>query len=167
MKNIDRVALAMSSNRCENYFSVLVKFTCGKRIYFGRKDGWKVRCLYVAASKTNKRLIDSVRKGLGVSSSSYVRELQISRELKQKEYQAEYQKTEKCKQRRKMKKLVKAKDVVSNVNNPARHKTEKLSPKVNGKPTTKKPAMPRKRKKSMPKLQRYASWQVSIARIQK
>ena len=67
MKNIDRVALAMSSNRCENYFSVLVKFTCGKRIYFGRKDGWKVRCLYVAASKTNKRLTDSVRKGLGVS----------------------------------------------------------------------------------------------------
>ena len=36
-KNIDRVARCMSSNRCENYFSVLVKYTCGKRIYFGRK----------------------------------------------------------------------------------------------------------------------------------
>ena len=35
--NIDRVALCMSSNRCANNFSVLVKFTCGKRIYFGRK----------------------------------------------------------------------------------------------------------------------------------
>ena len=75
MINIDRVALAMSSHRCENYFSVLVKFTCGKRIYFGRKDGWKVRCLYVAASITNKRLTDSIQKGLGVLSSSYVREL--------------------------------------------------------------------------------------------
>ena len=39
MINIDRDALTMSSNRCKNYFSVLVTFTCGKRIYFGRKDG--------------------------------------------------------------------------------------------------------------------------------
>ena len=38
-KNIDRVALCMNSNRCKNYFSVLVKFTCDKRIYFGRKNG--------------------------------------------------------------------------------------------------------------------------------
>ncbi|KAL7536484.1 hypothetical protein ACHAXR_007193 [Thalassiosira sp. AJA248-18] len=128
-KNIDRVALAMSSNGCENYFSQLVKYTCGKRIYFGRKDGWEVRCKFVAAKKSDARLTNKVRREMGVLSTSAVREQSITRLLKEKEYQAAYQQQEKCKARRKAKKLISSKTVVSNSKNPARHKTGKLSPK--------------------------------------
>jgi RNA-binding protein YhbY len=44
--NIDKVAIAMSSNKCENFFSVLTKYTQGKRLYFGRTDGYLVRNLF-------------------------------------------------------------------------------------------------------------------------
>jgi len=152
-KNIDRVALAMSSNRCENYFSVLVKYTCGKRIYFGRKDGWKVRCQFVAAKRSNGRITDDVRKGLGVTSTSAVRELSINKQLREKEYIRQYKQLPKVKERRKAKKLISSKNVVSNSKNAARHKTEKLSPKENVKSDAKKSSaqkQERKRKNPCP-----------------
>ena len=158
-KNIDRVARCMSSNRCENYFSVLVKYTCGKRIYFGRKKGWKVRLLFTAASLSNNRVNDDVREHIGIGTSSIVREQQIEAALKEKQYQAEYKKTEKYKARRKAKKLVKCKQVVSNARNPARHKTGKLSPKENVKSATGKPATknsaPKKRKTPCPNCKQF------------
>ena len=36
--NVDRVAIAMSSNGCENLFSMLAKCSLGKRMHFGRTD---------------------------------------------------------------------------------------------------------------------------------
>ena len=149
----------MSSNRCENYFSVLVKYTCGKRIYFGRKKGWKVRLLFTAASLSNNRVNDDVREHIGIGTSSIVREQRIEAALKEKQYQAEYKKTEKYKARRKAKKLVKCKQVVSNARNPARHKTGKLSPKENVKSATGKPATknsaPKKRKTPCPNCKQF------------
>ena len=49
--------------------------------------------------------------------------------LKKKKYLAAYKQSSKYKVRRKAKKLIKSKQVVSNTKNPARHKTGKLSPK--------------------------------------
>ena len=145
-KNVDRVALAMTSNGCENFFSRLVKFTCGKRIYFGKKDGWKVRCLYNAASISDKRITDKVRDGLGVSSTSVVREQRIEDQLRRQAYIAQHKLSERYVERRSLKKLAKCKEVAANAKNPSRHKTGKLSPKEDCKSTEAKPAQPKKRK---------------------
>ena len=48
IENIDRVALAYSSNKCENFFSVLVKYTSGKRIYLGKNDAWGIHIKFTA-----------------------------------------------------------------------------------------------------------------------
>ena len=93
----------MSSNRCKNYFSVLVKYTCGKRIYFGRKKGWKVRLLFTAASLSNNRVNDDVREHMCIRMSLIVREQRIEETLKKKQSMAKYKKTEKCKARCKAK----------------------------------------------------------------
>ncbi|KAL7547979.1 hypothetical protein ACHAWF_017085 [Thalassiosira exigua] len=148
--NIAKVSLCMSSNQCENYFSVLVKFTCGKRIYFGRKNGWRVRLLYAAAGRTEKRMTDKIRKRMGVTSTSYVREQRIAQELHRKAYQSAYQKTKKQQRRRKLKKLAKCKESVSNAKDPARHKSGKLSPKEAGVAKGKRTSVPRKRKNPCP-----------------
>lgn len=127
--NIDRVALAMSSNRCENFFSVLVKYTCGKRVYFGKKNGWKVRLKFVAASKSDNRITDKIRHEMGVSSTSVVREERITKANKRKQYYSDYKKQDKYKDRRSHSKQVKCKQVKANASNPSAHKKDKLSPK--------------------------------------
>ena len=37
-RNIDRVAIAMSSNGFENLFSMIVKFSHGNRTHYGHTD---------------------------------------------------------------------------------------------------------------------------------
>jgi len=119
----------MTSNPCKNFFSILVKHTCGKRIYFGRKDVWYVKSLFAAAKIGNFRITDDVRAAMGVADSPLVRENAIEAELKEKKYNTAYKKTEKCKTRRKQQKFVTKLALQKNATDPARHKTEKMSSK--------------------------------------
>ena len=48
IENINSIAEILSSNRCENYFSVLVKYTEGKRINMDASDSWRVLHAFVA-----------------------------------------------------------------------------------------------------------------------
>ena len=59
--NIDRVALAMSSNDCGNFFGMLVKYSHGKQIFLGQTDLWEVYQLLVAGKKTDDRFADKVQ----------------------------------------------------------------------------------------------------------
>lgn len=47
-KNIDRVAQAKSSNRCENFFNGVTKTSQGKRLAQGRSNTYETNCLYTA-----------------------------------------------------------------------------------------------------------------------
>ena len=88
--NIDRVALAYSSNKCENFFSVLVKYTSGKRIYLGKKGAWSTRIKFVAALKSNPRISDEIRMKAGITTSSASREKRITQQLDRNSYKACY-----------------------------------------------------------------------------
>ena len=115
--------------------------------------------MYAAASQTNKRLNDKVRKQMGVVSTSYVRKQRIEKRLAKKSYKAKYQQSNKATVRRKAKKLIKASEVVGNSKNPARHKTEKLSSKEDVKAKAggakKKVSGPKKRKNPCPNCKRF------------
>jgi hypothetical protein len=41
-KNLDWLALCMSSNLCKQYFSILVKFSQGKHLNLCQSDAWRV-----------------------------------------------------------------------------------------------------------------------------
>ena len=74
---------------------------------------------------------------MGINSTSAVREKSTGEMSRAKEYNTKYFKGDKYKQRRKARKLISSKAVVSNSKNSARHKTGKLSPKENVKSTAK------------------------------
>ncbi|EJK56195.1 hypothetical protein THAOC_23970, partial [Thalassiosira oceanica] len=145
---IDRVCLCLSSNPCENFFSVLVKYTSGKRVYLGKKDGWEVRLNFVAASKSNNRLTDEVRADLNIKETSFVREKSTNLKLKRKAYQAAYKKSEGCKKRRTLQKMGSKVALQANSKDPARHRSDKLKAKDIGKSTTSKGSAEPRRKKT-------------------
>ena len=51
--NLDKVVKILSSNLYENYFSVLVKFTEGKRISTDKSNNWIVLQNFLAGLRTN------------------------------------------------------------------------------------------------------------------
>jgi hypothetical protein len=46
-QNIARLAWILSTNECECYFNVLVKFSHGKRLNLGEMDSWEVLLHFV------------------------------------------------------------------------------------------------------------------------
>ena len=136
-ENFDKVACCRSSNGNENFYSVLVKHTCGKRIFFGKKDVWYVKSIFVAAKMSNDRITDDVRAAMGVTVSPLVRENAIEADLNTKSYLKEYKSKDKYKTRRKQANLMSKIALQKNMRDPARHKTEKMSPKDNCKSTGK------------------------------
>ena len=145
--NINRVAMSLSSNGCENFFSMLVKFSHGKRLYFGQTDSWEVLQLLVVGLKSDDRIEDRIRAHAGIL-SSYVRDIGTAKLIEKKEYDRKYKATETFKKRRKLKQITKMKDVVKNKTAPAAHRSNKLSPKSTCKsqaPKTKKAGTKRKK----------------------
>ena len=60
-KSIDHLAQIMSSNICECYFSVLVKFSHGKRLNLGQSDSWEVLLHFVAGLMSHSSIDISTR----------------------------------------------------------------------------------------------------------
>jgi hypothetical protein len=153
-KNIDRVAQAKSSNRCEIVFGVMTKHSQGKRLAQGRSNTWKVIGLYAAATINNDKhaIENKIRERTGVRTSSTVREESCRKHYKRKEYQKNMKQTDKVKRQRKKAKIASTSKAVKNMKAPARHKSDKLSPKDDCKSSTAKksapktPATKRKRK---------------------
>lgn len=80
LSNIDRVATGSSSNRCENMFSKLSKWTHGKRNYQGRTDSWECNELYVAMMINNDdadKIEDKIREITGVTYLPSLRRMQL------------------------------------------------------------------------------------------
>lgn len=51
--NIDRVAMTMSSNDCENFFGMIAKYSHGKIIFLGQTDSWEAYQLLIAGNKSD------------------------------------------------------------------------------------------------------------------
>jgi hypothetical protein len=59
--NIDQLAKILSSNICECYFSVLVKFSHGKRLNLGQSDSWEVLLNFVGGLMSHTTIDISTR----------------------------------------------------------------------------------------------------------
>ena len=59
-RNIDRVALAMSSNDCDKFFGMLVNKSHGKYILLGKIDLWEGYQLLVGGKKSDKKFEDKI-----------------------------------------------------------------------------------------------------------
>ena len=125
--NIDRVALVLSSNDCENFFGMLAKYSHGKRIYFGQTDSWKVYQLLVAGLRSDDNFEDKILAHAGIA-SSYVRDVSTAKLVKKKQYHRDRKKTEKYKRRRKLGQYAKVRNAVKNSTAAARHRPNKQSP---------------------------------------
>ena len=66
VSNIDRVALAMSRNDCENFFDMLAKYSHGKRIFLGLTDSWEGYQLLVASKKSDDKFEDKIEAYAGI-----------------------------------------------------------------------------------------------------
>ena len=126
--NIGRVALAMSSNDCKNFFGMLVKYSHGKRIFLGQTDSWEVYQILVAGKKTDHRFADKVQNYHGII-SSHVRDTNTEKLINKKRLDRERTKGDRYKQRRKVRQYAKLKDTVKNKLAPDSHRPNKLSPK--------------------------------------
>ena len=116
----------------------LVKHTCGKQVFFGKKDVWYVKKAYwLPAKLSNDRITDDVRAAMSVTVSPLVRENAIEADLKKKAYLKDYKSKDKYKNCRKQASLMSKIASQKNMRDPARHKTEKMSPKDNCKSTGK------------------------------
>ena len=133
-RNIDRVAMALSSNACENFYGMLTKYTHGKRINYGQTDSWAVFGLYVAGKKSDDRFEDKVQQCAGIQ-SSYVRDSQIDKSIAVKENHREREKREDVKERQKVRQMAKIKECQKNMRVAGRHRPNSLSPKDNCKST--------------------------------
>jgi DNA-binding PadR family transcriptional regulator len=157
LDNIDRVSTASSSNRCENMYSVLSKWTHGKRNYHGRTDSWECNQLYVAITINNDdadEIEDKIRKLTGAHFSPSLREEGKATRKKRKIYHRNNKRKEEVKKRRAAAKIISTRNAVKNSKAPARHKSDKLSPKDDCKSNKekKKPAKPAVAKKEEDKV---------------
>ena len=76
--NVDRIARIMSSNRCENFFSMLTKHSEGKRIHLGQSDSFEVMLHFAAGTQSNQELTTEILEQVGGETSS-VREIQMAK----------------------------------------------------------------------------------------
>ena len=65
--NLEKVGEILSSNCCENYFSVLTKYSHGKRINGDYTDTWRVQCAVVCGLISNPKFVLEIMEKLGVS----------------------------------------------------------------------------------------------------
>ena len=128
---IDRVAISISSNGCENLFIVLDNYSHGKRMYFGRTDSWEVCQLFVAGLKSNDNVEEKIQAHARIK-SSVMKDIAITKITKEKEHHRARKKSEKCKSRRKISKFAKANAVIKNSAANGRNKPNKLLPTASG-----------------------------------
>ena len=149
--SIDRVATISSSNRCENFFSVVAKYTHGKRLYYGRTDTFEVIQLYVAMTINNNKveIENKIRKILGVTFESSLRDAATTKAAQVADYHKQNKKSAKVIKRRSESKIASTAKTSKLSKEAKRHKTDKLSPKEDCKSNTAaaKPEVTRKRRK--------------------
>ncbi|KAL7531548.1 hypothetical protein ACHAWF_003815 [Thalassiosira exigua] len=104
--NIDRVAIVFSGNHCENFYSILAKFSHGKRINNGQTDLWEVFQLLVAGQRSDDRIKDKIQAAAGIVSSA-LRNQALGKMDKNRSFDRQRKQTEKYKLRLKISQVAK------------------------------------------------------------
>jgi hypothetical protein len=125
VKNIDSLAKIMSSNRCKNYFSALVKYSHGKRLNLAQSNSWSVICVFAAALLSNKNLVTKIMSDLGIQESMVYR-TGMARIQKKRLGDSLRQATEAYQARHLASKQRKLHTLMTNANSTSRHMTDKL-----------------------------------------
>jgi hypothetical protein len=125
--NIDRVALALSSNDCKNYFGMLTKYSHGKRMYFGQSDSWQVCQLLVAGLRTDDGFKGKIQASAGIA-SLFICDVITGKDISKKEYHRKRKKTDEVKHLRKLVLCSKVRNAVKHSTAKARHKPDKQAP---------------------------------------
>ena len=118
----------MSSNVCDNYFGVLVKFAQGKRLNLDQSDSWRVLQAFVAGLRSNKSFTQTIRIKAGVL-PSLESDHQMAVLNKIKEQFRVYHATDFSKKRRKVTKQIRAHLMGKDEKKTERHSPDKLKMK--------------------------------------
>jgi hypothetical protein len=124
--NVDRIARVMSSNLCENYFSVLVKFSQGKRLNLGQSDSWAILAHFVVGLRSNKDFSSLVMQQFGVR-QSVVRNEGRSRLEKRKEASKRRKQSDNYREQRHVRKIQSAAKMGKEMAKSSAHCSGKLS----------------------------------------
>ena len=127
LDNIDRIARILSSNVCENYFSMLTQFTHGKRKNTDFTDTWRVQQYMIAGLKSNANFTSLIFEKIGVS-KSFIRTRYMERKVATRNYHKKYDCSEQQIARRKMTTQVRNHLLQKFEKNSGRHISEKVKP---------------------------------------
>jgi hypothetical protein len=130
-KNIDRLALCMSSNLCEQYFSALVKFSQGKHLNLCQSDAWEVVQLFVAGLSSNPTFADCLLANMG-RSDSIIRRSTTARMAHKKELDSKRNKGDKYLTQQQATKSMRLKRMEKESGSSATHRPDKLPPTDDG-----------------------------------
>ena len=125
--NIDIVAKILSSNVCENYFSVLTKFSHGKRKNGDFTDTWRIQQYVVAGLISNENFLLELMEKVG-SPINHIRQQKLESIIRAKRYQQGYHKTVEQKNRRRLATQIRQHALGKLENNKNRHVSDKIQP---------------------------------------
>ena len=114
-------------NVCENFFSVLTKFSHGKRKNGDFTDTWRVQCLVVCGLISNPNFVNEIMESMGVSQNE-IRTKSIEKLNALKIYQKSYHANERQKNRRSLLQQVRQHALGKVKSSKNRHKTDKVKP---------------------------------------
>jgi hypothetical protein len=126
--NVDRIARVMSSNLCENYFSVMVKFSQGKRLNLGQSNSWAVLAHFVAGLRSNPDFSTQVMERFGINKSDVRIKVQ-TQFAKRREYWKEWKQSDKYREQRHIRKVVSSAIMGKEAAKSSAHRSGKLNPK--------------------------------------
>jgi hypothetical protein len=126
--NIDILAQLKSSNPCERFFSVLTKWTEGKRRYLGRKDQLFAVVGIAAAQQSHANIEDRLLLDLQLE-TNHTRDKMNKQMKAQKARNSLAKKLPRNLLRRKLAKQLKLHKMAKDDKSPKRHKSGKMNPK--------------------------------------
>jgi len=147
-KNINRLAFILSSNLSENFFGMLIKYSEGKRLYFGQSDSTEVFMNWVAGMQANPHLGDQVLEKLGAPLTE-IRVQQIQKKEKKQELDRKRKRTEQYNNRRIAHKQIQLHQLGKDLVSRDRHKRDKLPPTEDCRGSAKKVACKKKATRAM------------------
>jgi len=126
--NVDQIARVMSSNLCENYFSIMVKFSQGKRLNLGQSNSWAVLAHFVAGLRSNHDFSSQIMERFDIRPSD-VRNKVRSHFAKRREYWKTWKQSDKYRKQRHLRKVLSSARMGKEAAKSSAHRSGKLNPK--------------------------------------
>ena len=129
--NLDRVALILSSNRCENFFNRCVMHSEGKQLNLDQTDQWKIMLYTVLCQASNEHFTKSLSEQIGLEEENKIQKAGRAQILREKTLSSNCLASENAKSRRRHQKQIQDKHTVKETTKDS-YLSDKMSPKENG-----------------------------------